>query len=133
MAQLMLIKEASLSAVDNRHVNDIVGIFPDDHVFSAHEKLIFTIVQVKDTKKSVLEAQAAQITEVKEAYRAKTTGWTLEEPERTQVWKDGTDWKEIKVAPRFTARYEDGQIKENFSRYVENTVPLILGSATKES
>jgi len=133
MAQILMIAPASLSLADNRQENDIVGIYPDNHVFSAHEKAVFKIVQVKDVSRDAISQDLSAKTEVREATRAKTTEWTIEEPERTRVWRDGTDWKEIKVEPRFHARYEDGQIKENFSRYVENTVPLILGRATKES
>ena len=133
MPQILMIAPSSLSLADNRQENDIIGIYPDDHVFSDHEKAVFKIVQVKDVSKEALLQDFSVKTEVREATRAKTTGWTIEEPERTRVWRDGNDWKEIKVEPRFRARYEDGQIKENFSRYVKNTVPLILGSATKES
>lgn len=133
MAQILMIASASLSLADNRQENDIVGIYPDDHVFSDHEKAVFKIVQVKDASKDALSRDFSVKTEVREATKAKTTGWTIEEPERTRVWRDGNDWKEIKVEPRFHARYEDGQIKENFSRYIKNTVPLILGSAKKES
>lgn len=133
MAQILMIAPASLSLADNRQENDIIGIYPDDHVFSDHEEAVFKIVQVKDVSKDALTQDLSVKTEVREATRAKTTGWTIEEPERTRVWRDGTNWKEIKVEPRFHARYEDGQIKENFSRYIENTVPLILGSAKKES
>lgn len=133
MAQILMIAPASLSLADNRQENDIIGIYPDDHVFSDHEKTVFKIVQVKEASKDALTQGLSATSEVREATRAKTTDWTIEEPERTRVWRDGTDWKEIVIEPRFHARYEDGQIKENFSRYVENTVPLILGSATKES
>ena len=133
MPQILMIAPSSLSLADNRQENDIIGIYPDDHVFSDHEKAVFKIVQVKDVSKDALLQDFSVKTEVREATRAKTTGWTIEEPERTRVWRDGNDWKEIKVEPRFRARYEDGQIKENFSRYVKNTVPLILGRATKES
>lgn len=133
MAQILMIAPASLSLADNRQENDIIGIYPDDHVFSAHEQAVFKIVQVKDVSKDALLQDFSVKTEVREATRAKTTGWTIEEPERPRVWRDGNDWKEIVIEPRFRARYEDGQIKENFSRYVKNTVPLILGSATKES
>ena len=133
MPQILMIAPSSLSLADNRQENDIIGIYPDDHVFSDHEKAVFKIVQVKDVSKDALLQDFSVKTEVREATRAKTTGWTIEEPERTRVWRDGNDWKEIVIEPRFRARYEDGQIKENFSRYVKNTVPLILGSATKES
>ena len=133
MPQILMIAPASLSLADNRQENDIIGIYPDEHVFSDHEKAVFKIVQVKDASKDALSQDFSVKTEVREATRAKTTDWTIEEPERTRVWRDGTDWKEIKVEPRFHARYEDGQIRENFSRHIENTVPLILGSATKES
>lgn len=146
MAQILMIAPASLSLADNRQENDIIGIYPDDHVFSDHEKAIFKIAQVEasalglSTEKlsdaeqvELIRVAQSVVTEVREATRAKTTDWTIEEPERTRVWRDGTDWKEIKVEPRFHARYEDGQIRENFSRHIKNTVPLILGSATKES
>lgn len=128
MPQILMIGPASLSLADNRQENDIIGIYPDDHVFSAQEQAIFKIVKVKDA----LSQDLSVMSEVREATRAKTTEWTLDEPARTRVWRDGADWKEIRVEPRFHTRFEDGQIRENFSRHIENTAPLILGSATNE-
>ncbi len=131
MAQILMIKTASLSLKDNRAVDDIVGIFPDSHVFSDHEKAIFTI-KVEATDQATLLTSQAQVAETREAYRAETTEWTLKPSEIALVWRDGNDWKEVVTVPRFPTRYEDGQIKENYSKFIENDVALISEAPTKE-
>lgn len=121
MAQLLLIKTGSLSSKDNRQVGDVVGVFPDDHVFSEHELKIFDVVSVEQTK-TVLEMAWP---EVHIAHKSKTTEWTLDEPEMVGVWRDKDDYKQIKMPPRFATRLESGQLVENYSRYVENHTVLI--------
>jgi hypothetical protein len=124
MPQLLLIAESSLSTRDNREVHDIVGIFPDEHVFSEHERNIFTIVQIAEATKVAADVAPP---EVREATRAKTTDWTLEEPEVARVWrdKDGS-YKEVAVRPKYPTRYEKGEIVENYSRHPENMERVII-------
>jgi len=122
MAQLLLITEKSLSAKDNRQVGDVVGIYDDRHVFSKAEQDMFEVVKVSGSRETL---QSAASPEVREATRAQTTDWTLDEPERAEVWKDGNDYKQIKTRPRLPLRYEDGQLKENYSRHLDNHEVLI--------
>ena len=122
MAQLLLIGEKSLSTKDNRQIGDVVGVFDDTHVFSKTELDVFNVVQIAGSREMVQEVSAP---EVREATRAKSTEWTIDEPERTEVWKDGGDYKKIAVRPRLPLRYEDGQLKENYSRHAENHEILI--------
>jgi hypothetical protein len=123
MPQLLLISEKSLSLADSRQTGDVVGIFPDEHVFSEHERNIFTIVQITEATKVAADVAP----EVREATRAKTTDWTLEEPEVARVWrdKDGS-YKEVAVRPKYPTRYEKGEIVENYSRHPENMERVII-------
>ena len=131
MAQLLLIKEASLSTADNRAVGDIVGIYPDDHVFSDHELKIFDVVQVKDVSKADIEIH---VPETREVIRAKTTDWDFEENlERKPVWKTSVgDYKEVVTQPRFALRYEDGLIKNVYALYPENTATVLIATDVKD-
>ena len=124
MAQLLLITSKSLSAQDNRQIGDVVGVFDDKHIFSKAEQDMFEVVKLTGVSRESLQSTWP---EVQEATRAKTTAWTLDEPERAEVWKDGNDYKRVAIRPRLPVRYEDGQIKENYSRHLENHDVLIQG------
>ena len=125
MAQLLLIKEASLTAADNRQIGDIVGIFDDNHVFTNREKELFNIVKVESSRE-VLDTENLLVQpQTREAWRSTTTNWSIEEPQKTIVWQDGNDWKEIKDAPRFPTRYDRGAVAENYSRENANHTVLI--------
>lgn len=125
MAQLLLISEKSLSDRDNRQIGDVVGVYPDEHVFSEKELSIFTVVQLPAAKETI-ELTAPQTREVT---RAATTDWTLDEPERKQVWKDADgSHKEIVEAPRLATRYEAGAIVENYSRIAANTTTTLIAA-----
>lgn len=123
MARLLLITEKSLSTKDNRQVGDVVGVYDDKHVFSKTEASMFEIVDVPAVSRESLQQSVAP--EVREATKAKTTEWTVDEPDRTEVWKDGDDYKQVVTRSRMALRYEDGQLKENYSRYIENHTVLI--------
>lgn len=130
MAQLLLISEQSDSRDDNREINDIVGVFSDDHVFSEIERQIFTIVSVP-LDKAFIESVRPEVNTV---VRAKSTDWILEnELERKDVWKDKDGaLKEIVEKPRFDLRYEEGgQIKENYSRIEANTATALVAAEVK--
>ena len=133
MAQLLLIKEASLSTRDNRQVGDVVGIFSDGHVFSRHEQDIYTIVQIRDVSREVAQTDASltQVT-VQDAQRAKTTDWTLEEPERQTVWKDPDgNWRPVREAPRLPLRWDADteRFRDNYSRHTENWEDPLIRAA----
>ena len=132
MAQLALITEKSLSRNDNRQVGDIVGVYKDEHIFSEHERSIFEIVKVPDSK---IKGKDVEVREVV----AKNGVWKFEEPfdeepdedekeppETKEVWKDDKgNYRLVKVRPRFAKRYEKGEVKENYSRYKENLGEVI--------
>ena len=126
MAQLLLIKEASLSDRDNRQVGDVVGIYSDDHVFSAHEHDIFEIVSVRDSK-GTLELLMPK---VRIALKTNTTNWVLEgSEERKNVWQDSDGaWKAVVTQPRFSLRYELDALANNFARYEENRETTIVAA-----
>ena len=111
MAQLLLITELSLS--NGRQVNDIVTIKPDDWKFSEHELKIFKLVKTKGEVKDLVSAIP------------ETIDWVdpLMPDLRHQAWKtpDG-EWKKVVSRPKQKARWEDGKVTENYSRYAENTL-----------
>ena len=125
MTQALLITEKSLSERDNRQVGDIVGLYSDDHVFSEKELSMFDVVQIAATKESLAQAQP----EVREVTRAKTTDWTLEEPERKTAWKDKDgSYKEVVEEPRLATRYEAGAVVENYSRIEANRTTTLIAA-----
>jgi len=131
MAQLLLIKAESMSATDNRQAGDLVGIFEDDHIFSEHELKIFQVEKVPGTKREIEIAMVNPETGTaflgaNKKYTIITDLSTLSISAETKpVWKNGLDWQEIKVPPRFVLRDELGTIKENYSRFIENQTVLV--------
>jgi len=122
MAQLLLISEKSITGNDNRQVDDIVGVFDDVHQFSDREKEVFTILKVPETTSLVL----SQLPKTLFVFKANTMKWTTEAPEEKEAWRDAAgNICDIVVKPAFKARWEDNTVKENFSRYPENSTILI--------
>lgn len=130
MTQLLLIKTTSLSAVDNREVGDVVGMFDDKHVFSEHEQAIFDIVKVDATKENL----QLLYPETRSVLRTGTTGWAFEEKvERKEVWRDSKgDWKEVVERPRFDVRYELGTLANNYARYEVNKENTLVAAEISE-
>ena len=117
MTQLLLISEKTYREGLNE-IGDIVGVFDDSHVFSEKEHEYFTIQKVKDTKEDI----NSKYPKIKRLTRAKTTDWTDEQPEEKTVWqKDTEPFKDLVVNPKYPLRF-DTEVKENFSRFVENFV-----------
>jgi hypothetical protein len=116
-----------MSETDNRQVGDVVGIFDDDHVFSEKEREIFQIVKVVPTTGTL----KLLYPKIHTLARSTSTDWVLGEAvEYKEAWKDADgNWCEIIEKPRFPIRYEDGTLKENYSRIPENTATTLI---TKE-
>ncbi len=132
MTKLALINNITYRK-DINEVGDIVGIYPDSHAFSDHEKEVFEIVDVPETK-TVLDII---VPETKNLTKSATIEWTDVEPDRKMVWKD-TDggYKDIVVQPKYHLMYnaDKKEIKETYSRYAENLTVQSIASveATKE-
>jgi hypothetical protein len=126
MSQLLLISETSLSKDDNRAIGDIVGVFSDEHKFSAIEKQVFTIVSVPLDSAYINSLRP----KVREVVKAKSTDWMLEsELERKQVWEDAEgNLKEVVEEPRFVLNYDKGAIKENYSKIESNTTSILIAA-----
>lgn len=123
MAQLLLVTVKTLSPKGNRRVSDIVGVFPDDHVFSKAELTMFKVVKIPEKEKDVINKRPfiAQVT------RAKTTDWTVEEPETKEAWKDSEgNYKEIVDRPEMSLRYENGQVVDNISTKLKNHDNILI-------
>jgi len=106
-------------------VGDIIASFSDDHKFTPTELEEFNIITIDDSKEIVENIVPSS----KNINRSKTLDWTEEEPERKNVWQDKDEsWKEVVKDPKYKTRYEDGLVKENYSRYSENLTTVIAGS-----
>ncbi len=116
MPQLLLIAKASM-AEDGRQEDDIINIYPDDWVFSEHEKKIFKIVKTT-TKKEALEAAIPKTFKYGDPVMSfKRVAWQTPEG----------DWKEILKKPRFEVRWEDNKVKENYSKEAQNISQDVVG------
>lgn len=122
MAKIALITEKQYRPGINE-VGDIVGVFNDDHSFTAKELADFNIVQV-ELDKATVELIPPQ---VKTVFKSATTEWTDIEPDTKRTWRDSSgNWNEIVKDPKYKLRYDKGQIKENYSRSVENLSTTIM-------
>jgi len=106
MPQLVLINHLTYREGINE-IGDFVGVFPDKHIFSEHERNIFNIVQVSGSVESVKAAAKAA------------------EPEQVIAYKGDGQWRKLVKDPKFPVRYEDGKFKPNISRYLENNGILV--------
>lgn len=116
MAKLALI--TAKTYIENvSYIDDIAGVFNDNHTFTDKEKKLFNIYQVEGSKEDV----ESNIPEVKQITKAKTVEWTAEQPEIKRVWK-GSDGKfrEVKKMPKYSLCIRQGEVKENYSLIIEN-------------
>lgn len=86
MAKLLLIN--SITKRDVNEINDIVGVFPDEHPFTDREKVAFTILQIPFTVEEVL-AKFKVIIYQDNSKKPKT------------YWRDGIQWKELVKRPKY--------------------------------
>lgn len=123
MAQLLLVTEKTLSIKGNRQINDIVGVFPDDHVFSEAELRMFKVVKLPEKEKDVTRKRPFTA----QATRARTTEWTVEKPEEKTAWQDAEgNFKEIVDHPEMSLRYENGQVVDNISTKPKNHDNILI-------
>ena len=94
MAKIVLININSYRK-DINNLNDVVGIFDDNHKFSDREKELFNIVEKEGTKQKIEEEMKSKIPEI-----------IYEEKDRKEYWKDGEDYKEIKIKPKYLTTYD---------------------------
>ena len=101
MAQALLIKTANTAL--KTVAGDIVGIFLDTHKFSDHEKKIFDITYIEGKREDVVAKLQSFQYDVKTAFKAATALWSLDRPERKQVWRDKDNkWYFLNSPPQCT-------------------------------
>jgi hypothetical protein len=114
MSQILLINNITKKE-GKAEVNDVIGIFPDNHQFSSSEKIQFNIVKISDSFLLTKSNHDTSIPEIRVVRKSRTIEWTFDEPEIKHVYKSGKDWIEITDMPNHLARYEDEKFKENLS------------------
>jgi len=120
MTKLILI--TATTKTNENEIDDIVGLYPDDWDFTSKESALFSIVDVIESP-VVIEAKTPKVKNLK---KSKTLEWTEDEPENKDVWEDsGGTLREIKIRPKYPLRYENGGIKETYSRHPENLETVI--------
>jgi hypothetical protein len=98
--QLLCIAKATLR--DGRNLGDIVGIYPDDWKFTDKEKILFSIVQIP-LSKTVIQSVKPEIRQ----YRVE-----IKDSKENLILLGDDD------RPEFELRYEDGTVKENYSKLI---------------
>jgi hypothetical protein len=118
--QLLLIKTDSQVA----KAGDIIGTFPDEHVFTSTEHQVFDIVQVKEMSRSDVDRLRPQTLQV---VRPLKEGWIEERDlERKQVWRDVEgNLKEIAEKKKYPLAYKDGLFVNNYAVDVKNQTVLV--------
>jgi hypothetical protein len=124
MAQLLLIKTDTAVA----KAGDIVGVFPDEHVFTATEHAFFDIVPIKDTPREAIDILRP---EVRQVVRSLKADWIFEQDlERKEVWKDADgNYKEIVERKKYPLAFKDGLFVNNYSADVKNQSVLVSAVA----
>jgi len=129
MAQLLLINKVT-EVPGVREIGDLVLITEDAHKFSDLEKEKFDIIQVKGTKADYELFKEVATPKKKTLKRLGVTGWSEEEPEEKEVWKDGEEYREIVDPPAHSVRWESGKFVHNFSRKTENLMAVVVEKKT---
>ncbi len=102
--QLLTISEKTKN--NDQFVGDIIGLFPDTHVFSETEHSLFTIIPVALTEEEISAKYAV-------------LQYSEEGNDVSMVTKDNEGNDVVTLVPnppRYAIRYENGEIKENYSR-----------------
>ncbi len=125
MAQLLLINKIT-EVPGIREVGDVVLIAEDTHKFSDLEKEKFDVVRVKGTKADYELLKVAAIPKKPILKKTGVTGWSEEEPEEKEVWKDGDTYRELIDKPAHSVRWESGKFVHNLSRKTENLTSVTV-------
>lgn len=125
MAQLLLINKIT-EVPGVREIGDLVLIAEDTHKFSDLEKEKFDVVIVKGPKADYELLKDVATPKKPILRKLGVTGWSEEEPEEQECWKDGEEYKELVESPAHSVRWEDGKFVHNFSRKTENLTAVIV-------
>ena len=107
--QLLTISEKTQNA--NQFIGDIIGIFPDTHIFSDHEHDIFTIIHTDVTQEEIDAKRPAVKYVAVEGSPSQLNLVTMNELNEEVLIPITDD-----IKPRFDLRYENGEIIENYTR-----------------
>jgi hypothetical protein len=125
MPLLMTIK--TTLAKDDRLPGDVLGVYPDDHLFSDRELKEYTITKISDA--DALKYRAA-FPDIRTAYRAASTDWSVSPPEQKKVWLSATgDWCELKERPYKLVCYTDGKFTERVSSIAANSDTTVISDS----
>ena len=105
----MLINNLTYRAGINE-IDDVVGIYPDSHIFDENEKKLFQIIKVAG-----------------EAELVRSLAKTAEPPQATCYKHDG-QWYELVKNPKFELCYKNGKFESTIRRYIENNDLMVTKS-----
>jgi len=113
--KLALIKENKTHMEGLNDIDDIVGFFEDDHIFTSKEIDLFDIIIIPGTRND-MKKKIPQIIKIRES----------KEAEEIRVWENPEDKKlsKIEKMPKYIIRYnhQTKEVEENFSKYPENNI-----------
>jgi len=122
--KLALIKENKTHKNGLNDIDDIVGFFEDDHVFTSKEIDLFNIIIIPGARED-MKKEIPQIIKIKES----------EEAEEIRVWENPKDKKlrKIEKMPKYILKYngKTQKVEENFSKYLENNKVKIAHTIIK--
>ncbi|MCP4651437.1 MAG: hypothetical protein GY853_15330 [PVC group bacterium] len=99
MAQIILIKNVN---TDEKHLDDYLGAFESNHVFSDLDKEEYTILQIEGIeRKELAEFFEGKRPKSKRVYRTTVANQWTETVEKKDAWQDGTDWKLLEKTPKY--------------------------------
>lgn len=108
-------------------INEIIGVFKDDHIFSEHEKEIFNIIPIKSKEffgKDEIEIALA-IEDIETGEFEIINDYKNEDA--IQIWKlkNESAWKKLSNMPKYLYAYEKG-IKNNLVKHPENLNEIVI-------
>jgi len=134
MAQLLLINSETQN-LPYQDIDDIIGVYRDNHSFSDRERIAFDIVEVKGKRADVEKKLREQRPTESIAFRVKgTRTWSLEVPEKwdnieqTDLWKNPADnkWYFLDESKKFPNTLKDVTSAERTK--IKDTDPYTVDS-----
>ena len=82
---------------------DLVGVYRDEHIFSASEQALFNIHRITGfTRDQVVRWLQDNTPEVRTVYRSAVADeWTVVEPEKKRIWNDSGTWRFLEATPKY--------------------------------
>ena len=111
---------AKSRVVTTKDGNDyVIGVFNGDHIFSENEEALFNIIDI-DGDREEIEKKRSDDLGIKQAFKSKSTEWTLEMPEVKHLWTDNGVMREMKEKPKYLHSFKKGKFINNIKTNLMN-------------